>query len=400
MSLVVTLDGRNITSSVLEATSKHTLGKPYEATIKFPVEYNFNAIGKLLKIEDSALPLNTLDHHGRVMIASDNDDENHGYTECTSFGPDEIWAWRPARDGAASLTPGNFSKPSFITRNVTGPAIMQEILTQSADGSDPAVGEGSMLLALGSFAAGGSDLSGAPTNWPMSIAQIRALLQDTGELDVIVTPIDSGGNIGQVDCYNGNYGTDRSGSVKFEYETGLNNVRLIRRTQDLTNACTKLQYFLGPKIDDQHWRANITGTDERAEIDGGPPGGIAPGTPAGPPMSTVLAARAAGRAAYGVRMDIRIYDTFQNESDAKPLWWRLWLVEQLLRSAPRTIVHVTPIRGLLPGFDIGDIVGVGSGSTFRGGFATGGQRVYGRTISWDTEGVAALSEIQTSADNV
>ena len=48
-------------------------------------------------------------------------------------------------------------------------------------------------------------------------------------------------------------------------------------------------------------------------------------------------------------------------------------------------------------FDIGDIVGVSATPAVRGGFS-GAQRVYEYTVSWDEDGVLALSELQTSAD--
>jgi len=52
----------------------------------------------------------------------------------------------------------------------------------------------------------------------MSIAQIAALLVETGELDIVCTPIDLGGNMGQVSCYNGDYGSVSGAS--FQYATG------------------------------------------------------------------------------------------------------------------------------------------------------------------------------------
>lgn len=382
MAVQTFIDGVEVTDLVESGESKHTLNKVWQASVKIPLDVAVDGIGKFLKIVDTDLPT-PIDHHGRILIVSDNDDENSGTTEYTSFGPDEIWEKRMARDGAASPTPGNYSKPTFITRNGTGPQVMEEILTQSEDGSDQALGDGDTWIELGSFAGGGPDISGAPTNWPMSIAMVRSLLQNSGALDVVVTPIDSGGNIGRVDCYNGDFGTDLSVSVVYEYGTGVNNVSLIRRTVDLTNACTKLRYLLGPKIDDQHWRRSIEGTNSDLPD---------------PPLTNILALRAAAQAAIGVRMDVRNYDSYDDEASAAELYKRLWLVEQLLRTQPRTIVHVTPIPGDLPAFDVGDIIGVGAGAVFRGGFATAGQRVYDRTISWDTEGTVSIAEIQTSAD--
>src|SRR3990167_10525310 len=100
------------------------------------------------------------------------------------------------------------------------------MLLQSQDDSDPARGEGPLFLTLGTFAVGGVNLSGGPTDWPMTIAQVVSLLVSTGEVDVIITHTDPGGGImGTVDVYNGNFGTDLSGSIVFQYGTGALNVR-------------------------------------------------------------------------------------------------------------------------------------------------------------------------------
>lgn len=383
----VYIGGTEYTEVVQSGTSKHTLGKPFEATVQIPIEDAPDGIGLLLRVENDGLP-EPIDHHGRILQVSDNDAEDTGMVEYTSYGPDEIWTARPARDGAAG-DQGNLSKPTFITRNGTGPQIMEEILTQSIDDSDPNHGEGDMFIELGSFAGGGADLSGAPTNWPMTIAQIRGILQSSGELDVIVTPIDSGGNIGRVDCFNGDYGDDHgpdgANDIIYQFATGSLNVQLMRRTQDLLNACNKLYYFLGPKLDDQHWRRGITADD---------PGVIA----IDPPYSDIITARAVSRAAIGVRMDIKIFDSFNTEASAAALYWQLWIIEQMLRQKPKEVVHITPVPGEVPQFDIGDIIGVGAGSSFRGGFDTMGMRVYDRTISWDDIGTIQIAEIQTSAD--
>ena len=74
------------------------------------------------------------------------------------------------------------------------------------DGSQ-ADNEGPIFLDMGTFAGGGVSLTGAPTDWPMTIAELFSLLVSTGELDVVITPTDPGGDVmGTVDGYNGNYG--------------------------------------------------------------------------------------------------------------------------------------------------------------------------------------------------
>ena len=383
MTLQVVIDGDDVTDVVQEGSSTHRLNKVGTATCKIPIDSAVDGIGKFMKVYIDG----DLDHHGWVKQVSDDDGEDgDGTTEYTSYDAREMWESRPARDGD-----GDFSLPTFLEDYMTGPQIMEQILHNSeiAGGGGADTSEGPLYIEFGTFETGGADLSGAPTDWPMTIEEIASLLTDTGELDIILTPIETGGNIARVDCYNGDYGTDRSSTVSFEYATGSHNVRRARRTQDMGQMCNKLWYYLGPKIDDQHWVANLTGTDVRAESAGGPPE---------PPQSSIMSDALDSRVAYGVRMDIRIYDQSTDDNAAKPLYWRLWQEELFLRLQYRTLVHVTPIRGINPTFDIGDLVSVSAGAAFRGGFS-GVQRVYERTVQWDEDGVVDLGEIVTSADS-
>jgi hypothetical protein len=71
-------------------------------------------------------------------------------------------------------------------------------------------------------------------------------------------------------------------------------------------------------------------------------------------------------------------------------------MESWIRQQPRELIHITPTRETaINAFDIGDLVKVEATSSVRGGFS-GSQRVYEYTISWDNDGVLALSELQTS----
>jgi hypothetical protein len=82
----------------------------------------------------------------------------------------------------------------------------------------------------------------------------------------------------------------------------------------------------------------------------------------------------------------------------RELFRRRWQVFSWGAATPRELIHITPVRGTEIGtFGIGDLVGVAASAAVRGGFS-GAQRVYGYTISWDTDGVLSLSELQTSAD--
>jgi len=88
-------------------------------------------------------------------------------------------------------------------------------------------------------------------------------------------------------------------------------------------------------------------------------------------------------------MQIRIIDA--DYETAYKLYLHWWLRESLLRAQPKTLVHLTPHRGIAPSFGVGDMVHVQAGSSFRGGFS-GTERVYQYTYRWDVDGVIELGE--------
>jgi hypothetical protein len=388
MAVQAWIDGTEVTNVVLQGSSTRRLNLPSQASVTIPMDSAIGGVGSLLKISFDGV----LHHHGRVLLCETDSGEDMGTTVYNSTDPMELWQWRPARD-----PDGDFSKPSFFTTFVTGPQILEQILLQSNDGSDPALGEGTLRLQFGSFATGGVSLSGAPTDWPMSIAQVASLLTSTGEVDIVLTPIDTGSNLAQIDVYNGDFGTDRSGSVIFEYGMGAHNVRRLRWNEDMTNMCNKLWYYGGPRVGtvtdpagDQHWCFNVTADD--------------PGL-ADPPQTAIEADRASSQAIYDVRMEVKIFDAeSENCRDSvtnfsRELYRRLWQIESWLRQRPRTLIHITPIRNEgINDFDIGDLITVRAGSQVRGGFS-GVQRIYEYTVSWDEDGVLELGELQTSPNN-
>jgi hypothetical protein len=346
-------------------------------------------------------------HHGRVINCETTADENVGYTVFNSFDPLELWAYRPVRNPPGS-DPGNFSNPNIIQSLVYGPAIIEGMMDGSELNTIPADSEGPLRLARGGFAAGTADLTGAPSDWPMTMAELMNLLVSTGVVDVVITPIefDGNSNYGQIDVYNGDYGTDRTGSVTLSYGMGARNVRSLRWNEDMTQMCNKLWYYLGPKCDEEHWRANITGDDPGLVY---PPGGKEVG-PCGSASATnnQIGVRAcASRQHYDVRMDIKIWDAAGDESGGctetavvgHELYRRLWQIEQYLRAVPMTLIHVTPIRDYGLGlFSIGDLITVEASADVKGGFS-GAQRIYEYTISWDEDSVPAIGELQVSSDN-
>lgn len=422
----VWIDDVDVTDCAVEGSVTRRLNRPSQAQVKLPIDCAIGGPGSRLKVEfgpeDGDM---VLYFHGFVLLCESSCDEDTGYTVYNATDPMEMWQWRLARD-YDSITPGNFVDPYF-TKTIAkggkqrGPQMVESMLRASENPAlIPELAEGPLFISYGAFETGGVDLSGIPVDWPMTIMEVVSLLVSTGEVDVILTPIDSGGNMAQVDVYNGDYGTDRSGSVVFEFGTGARNVRNLRWNEDMANMRNKIQYFFTPKETTRRYKANITGDDPCL------PGNIGnPGGPGGslPDRDNFLAPGDLGtlidnsRSTYGVRMDIQTFDVdviYRKEgcvedaatlgccTDLDPvriLYRRLWQIESWIAAQPREIIHITPARDTAIGaFDIGDLVGVTVAPTIRGG-TTGAQRVYEYTISWDgEESVPAIEELQTSAD--
>lgn len=392
MAATVSIGGTDVSGVALRGSVTRRLNRPALAQVTLPMDAAVGGPGSRLKVDFGT----GLFFHGMVMNCETDSGENDGETVYNASDPMELWRWRPARD-----PDGDFSKPTFIEDNITGPAIMEAILDASmnAGAGPPTDAEGTLFLTLGSFPGGGVSLTGAPVDWPMTIAEVANLLVSTGELDIVISPTDPGGGImGTVNCFNGNYGTDRTASVIFEYATGSLNVRRLRWNEDMTEMCTKLWYYGGPRIEtaadpagDQHWCWNITADDPAL---------------ADPPQSAIESARATAQTTYGVRMDIKIWDALGDlclgpgaVDPGRDLYRRLWQIESWVRQQPRQLIHITPTRGTAIGtFDIGDLVTVSAGASVRGGFS-GAQRVYEYTISWDEDGPFEVSELQTSPNN-
>lgn len=390
------LDGEDITSIALdkEATRELNAG-PSTAKCRIPSHLLADISGfaegtSRLKVYDDS---SALWHHGIVWFVSDDGDENTVYTEIHSADPKFIWPMRPARDAD-----GDFSYPSFLTTQNDGPAIMRYILDNSE------TWEGDLLLDTGgTLETGGVSLAGTPLDYPVTLMEVHNQLVGSGQLDVVLAPVETGTDLARVDLYNGGHGADLSGSVVFQYATGANNVRRVRLTRSMAQMCNKLYYYLGPKkatADDpdaaQHWRSNVTG-DHPALAN--PPGGdVDYSNPLGDLVN-------ASRAAYWTSMDIRTYDsavdsgtdaeTAQLGTDA--LYLRLWQAELAARVNARVMLVITPVRGTEPSFDVHDLVGFELGSKVRGGLE-GAMRVHKIKVNIDNNGVVDLGELVTSAD--
>lgn len=408
MAVRVFIDGVELDVPVIGGTYAltgsvtHRLNRPAQATVNVPMEFSIGGAGSRLKIEIDGFPF-TPAFHGFVMDCETDTGEDAGTTVYNATDPMELWQWRPVRD-YDGLTPGNFIDPYILKDKESGPQIIEAMILASENPVlIPTAAEGPLFLLMGTFETGGTNLSGAPVTWPTTMMELASQLTSTGELDIILTPIDSGGNMARIDCYNGDFGTDLSGSLVFQYGMGLRNVRRVRWNQDMAQVSNKIQDFFSPKETVRRYKSNITGDDPCLEVQG---------AAADPPWDLVglFARRDASRAAYGVRMEIREWDVPELSKEQEPegtcvsldpvkiLFRQLWYTESWIRTNPREIIHVTPTRETAIGaFHIGDIVGVEASSDVRGGFS-GAQRVYEYTVSWGDDGVVELSELQTSGD--
>lgn len=385
--------------------------------------------GDLLKIVVTDGVDDNIAFHGPILNLSTDTDKDGGTTVYNAQDAMELWQWRPVRadDGDFSRpSPSIDGSPDIINDYVTGPQILEAMLNNTvsnAGGDPPVFAEGPIGLTMGSFAGGGVPLYGAPVDWPMTIMELYSLLVSTGQLDAVITYTDPGGGItGTINGYNGDYGTDLSGSVSFQYGTGARNAASLRWNRDMTSMVNKYWLYGGPRIEtaadpagDQHWCFNVQGFDGGSEhvppFTGGlsyPPGGqsvntdnselIASDNPLGEKIYD-------SRQAYNVRMKIDIFDAYDDDcvpgfgAPGRELYRKQWQIFSWFACEPREIIHITPVPGVQIGcFGIGDLVTVEAASEVRGGFS-GAQRIYEYTVSWEnTPSVLTLSELQTSAD--
>jgi hypothetical protein len=350
----------DITQLVQDASVTHQWQRPSFATIRVPLDrVSGDWEAARLKVYPDG---STLDFHGKCVDVDDQADERSGYRVATFASASEIFEFRVVRDAD-----GDFSKPSIIADFVTGPQIVQEALTNSMVAGDPSIGEGPMGITLGTFETGGPSMEGAPTDWPMSLADLFGRLVSTGQCDIVERFIESGDNMSEISAYNGGFGDDLSGSVLFEFATGSFNARACQRERDYRELINKRWTYGGPRVKskadpagDQHWDFNVTGDD--------------PGLP-DPPQSAIQASIDISRDLHYERMLVEIEDATDDEGDAMRNLTRLrWQMLTWMQVRGKMLVSVTPNRGIAPAFRTGDKIHVAAGTSFAGGFS-GTQRV-------------------------
>lgn len=343
--------------------------------------------------------------HGRIWIVERTGDGKDNLVKITAFDPwmelgfdSDERAGRPVRD-----VTGNFITPDFGADPISGPDLIQQILTnsqQTGDESDPTPGEGPLPIDITS---GDFDITVPPAvdlnptrimSWPMLCGDFLTELVNTGVVDIRMRPLDPADAL---DPYHmvelsaqSVIGTDRHSSVHFDYWTGSRNASGARHVEDFSTINNKLYDYLGPP----------TANGERF-----PAGNITP-TLADDVITGLGDRIDDSRDLYGTFMQIRIVDTDSEDplADAnRPLFLAGWGAEQSYRVEPRDMLFITPAPGAAAlydapaDFDVGDLITVNVGSAFGLSLAAT-QRVYGYDKTWSRENVAQLAELLVSAD--
>lgn len=340
--------------------------------------------------------------HGRIDTIEWNGDGDENLVTITVLSPmltdlgydADDRAGRPVRDET-----GNFINPTFTgtgsdPTKVSGPDLVQQILTNSVN-PDPTMGEGQLPIVLGTFDVDvppAIDLNpGDSMTWPALAGDFFQQLCQSGVVDIIERPVDPTEDLDpyvmvEISAVS-SAGTDKSDTVHFHYWTDDFNASACRRVAAGKTINNKPFFYLGPRIDTEHWRANI-----------------APDSPGVTPDPT------ASRALYGGPgdnpgqfMSIEVFDSLGDESSSRPLYLALYNAELGYRLAPRYLLYVTPnpaAKALFDApkdFDISDEVGIKTGAPF-GIVLDEKERVMGYTATWSREGVKQLSELLTTAD--
>lgn len=360
------LGGNDITEYCQRITHKPELNIRSEAEVLVPSSLvSFTEGVDLLEINEGGTK-----HSGRAYYGEDNGDPDAAFRIIRSYDPLVWWDRQQVMDAD-----GDYSDPSIIEDNQDAVSIMAAAIS-NWNGF-----EGGSDLSVGSAAGGGVPLIGfKPTDWPWTLDRLREFLVNTGQLDVVVNQ-----GAGTVDLYNGDFGSDLSGSVALEYGAGAFNCTNAKYTFDFTKTVSRIRYFLGPKRpqypeDIQHWAGDV-------QIDD-------PNLP-DPPQSTIDGLSASIESAIMLLRRIEIYDANGDENALRTLYYRIWQSDALINMRPRRLLTVTPEPGISPSFVCGDQITV---SAVLGESHSGVQRVYSYQADQDPEGNIQLSSVTTSAD--
>jgi hypothetical protein len=327
---------------------------------------------------------------GPCWYGEDDGDSNNQFSTITGFDHRVKWPYRQVQDAD-----GDYSDPSIFQDWENAVDIMANAITNDI------ANDGSYGITLGSISASSFPLIGyKPSDWPWSLQTLWEFLANTGTLDVMLIPAVGSS---QVALFPGDAGTDLSGSVSFDYNTGSNNCLGAKYTFDMKNTISRIRYFLGPKRpqyrgDIQHFSGDVQIDDPELDI-------------YDPVKQAQIDSQSAAMEAITGRLrEIQIYDSNPplpdgvnppeqtGENALRDLYYALWQSEMLVRTVPRRLLSVTPMPGIFPAFGLGDLITVNA--VIRGTVPSSVQRVYRYTVEMDTEGNEMITDLITSADGM
>lgn len=321
----------------------------------------------------------------------------------TAIDPSYWWARRYMRDST-----GNLGSP--LTGYGLGPLSGGEILGIALSNSKTF--DGGLMLDIVSGETTNSiddrDMLGiVDSSFPKTIADLSTFLTNTGELDVVIQPIDTwegagfepgiagGANdqtiVGRLHAVT-TYGNDLP-STSFDYGQGAHNVDEIVYTDSMETLANKLWFYLGNRISENPLRfagGNIVHDD--------------PGLQVAPYLATQQVIESLvtdSRERYGVWHEIQYYDTYRRSM--RGLFETLWQMEILMRVNGRALLELTPTAEVSPfpfeDYYLGDIPRVNTNGQKLGIELSGLEaRVYGFDVSPDNEGVERLGKLTLSTN--
>jgi hypothetical protein len=324
---------------------------------------------------------------GPCWYGEDDGDANDQMTSLTGFDHRVKWPFRQVQDAD-----GDYSDPTIFQDWENAVDIMANAITNDI------ANDGAYGITLGSISASSFPLVGyKPTDWPWTLQQLWDFLVNTGTLDVMLIPAATSR---QVALFPGDAGTDLSGSVVFDYNTGSFKCMGAKYTFDMKNTISRIRYLLGPKRpqyrgDIQHFSGDVQIDDPALDLYDAAK------------QAQIDSQSAAIEGITGLLREIQIHDSNPplpvganppeqtGENALRDLYYALWQSEMLVRTVPRRLLSFTPDPNISPAFGVGDLI---TANAVLRGTVGGVQRVYRYTVEQDTEGNVMLTNLVTTAD--
>jgi len=270
------------------------------------------------------------------------------YATLEFSGPMRRWETRYCRDAGGQVFDGvsadgvdrGMDLPAGIVANPGMTVAAGEMLRQALANTIAIKGDIGVTLG-GPFSTTptpGGNVAFAMRNLsPLRISELVTLFREAGAVDVVVTPGMSGSSQGSVSAVN-RAGTDLP-ATSFDYGTGANNVAWAYPETSMDDFANDLTYELEPRIDNNHFANNVTGS--------------APGTTTDPSGS---------QSTFGLYEDIIVQSgwtgTIKNTSNLFKMYVKRWNAELAARMAPRQVIRVVPQPGVAPepwtAYNLGD----------------------------------------------